>query len=230
MNQSDSPIEVQTSATPAASVIWLHGLGADGDDFEAIVPELKLPASLAIRFVFPNAPMRPVTINGGMVMRGWYDILPDKDGFCENNADIREASVFIRSLIECEQERGIPASRIILAGFSQGGAVALYTGLGLDERLAGIMVLSAYVPMIDSVDSWMSARTKSVPVFQAHGQFDPLVALSRAEKSLSVLKQKDVQVEWHCYPMEHSVCAEEIRDISRWINAVLTNQLENDGD
>ncbi len=165
-----------------------------------------------------------------MVMRGWYDIMPDKNGFSENNDDIREASAVIRSLIAREQKRGIPASRIVLAGFSQGGAVALYTGLGLDERLAGIMVLSAYVPMIGSINSWMSANAKSVPVFQAHGQFDPLVALSRAEKSLSVLKRQGLQVEWHCYPMEHSVCAEEIRGISRWITAVLMNQSADDGD
>ncbi|MFV1998191.1 MAG: alpha/beta hydrolase, partial [Acidiferrobacterales bacterium] len=197
MDPLDPPIEIQTGSDPVASVIWLHGLGADGHDFEAIVPELKLPESLAIRFVFPNAPMRSITINGGMVMRGWYDIMPDENGFRENNDDIQDASAAIRSLIEREQERGIPASRIILAGFSQGGAVALYTGLGLDEPLAGIMVLSAYVPMIDSVDSWMSVSTKSVPVFQAHGQLDPLVALSRAEKSLSVLKQQGLQVEWH---------------------------------
>ena len=145
----DLPIIIETQPDVSASVIWLHGLGADGHDFEAIVPELKLPASLAIRFVFPDAPMRAITINGGMVMRGWYDIMPDKNGFSENNDDIRDASVVIRSLIAREQERGIPASRIILAGFSQGGAVALYTGLGLEQPLAGIMVLSAYMPMID---------------------------------------------------------------------------------
>ncbi len=230
MSQPDPPIEVQTSANPVASVIWLHGLGADGHDFEAIVPELKLPASLAVRFVFPHAPMRPITINGGMVMRGWYDIMPGKDGFIENSDDIRDASDLIRSLIEQEQERGIPASRIILAGFSQGGAVAIYTGLGLEQPLAGIMALSTYVPMIDSAENWMSASAKSVPVFQAHGQFDPLIALNRAEKSAIVMKQQGIQVEWHSYPMEHSVCVEEILDISRWITSVLTNQSADDGD
>lgn len=230
MSQSDSPIEVQTSANPAVSVIWLHGLGADGHDFETIVPELKLPASPGVRFIFPHAPMRPITINGGMVMRGWYDIMPGKDGFSENNDDIRDASVLVRSLIKQEQERGIPANRIILAGFSQGGAVALYTGLGLEEPLAGIMALSTYVPMIDSIGSWLSASAGSVPVFQAHGQHDPLIALSRAEKSATILKQQGIQVEWHSYPMEHSLCAEEILDISRWMTAVLTDQAAGDGD
>lgn len=226
----DSPIIIETRPDVSASIIWLHGLGADGHDFEAIVPELKLAASLAIRFIFPNAPMRPITINGGMVMRGWYDIMPAKDGFSESNDDIRDASVVIRSLIEREQERGIAASRIILAGFSQGGAVALYTGLGLDEPLAGIMALSTYVPMIESFGNWLSASARSIPVFQAHGQFDPLIALSRAEKSASAMKSQGIEVEWHRYPMEHSVCAEEIGDISRWINAVLTNQAAGDGD
>lgn len=226
----DPPIEVQTGNDPVASVIWLHGLGADGHDFEAIVPELKLPASLAVRFVFPHAPMRPITINGGMVMRGWYDIKPGKDGFSENNDDIRESCRLIHSLIKQEQDRGIPASRIILAGFSQGGAVALYTGLGLEQPLAGILALSTYVPMIESIASWMPASIKSVPVFQAHGQFDPLIALNRAEKSLSTMKQQGIQIEWHSYPMEHSVCAEELLDISHWITSVLTNQSVDDGD
>jgi len=230
MDPLDPPIEVQTGKDPSASVIWLHGLGADGHDFEAIVPELKLPTSLDIRFVFPHAPMRPITINGGAVMRGWYDIVPGKDGFSENNDDIRDMSAQIRALIEQEQERGIPASRIILAGFSQGGAVALYTGLGLSEPLAGLMALSTYVPMIESITGWMSVPAKSVPVFQAHGQFDPLVALKRAENSALVMKQQGVQVEWHSYPMEHSVCAEELRDISLWITSVLMNQSAGDGD
>lgn len=223
MSALEPPIEVQTGSNPVASVLWLHGLGADGHDFEAIVPELKLPASTAVRFVFPHAPMRPITINDGMVMRGWYDIKPGKDGFSEDNDDIRDVSVLIRSLVEQEIERGIPANRIILAGFSQGGAVALYTGLGMEQPLAGIMALSTYVPMIESIASWMSASTKSVPVFQAHGQFDPLIALDRAEKSRSAMKQQGIHVEWHSYPMEHSVCAEELLDISRWITSVFTN-------
>ncbi len=209
---------------PAASVIWLHGLGADGHDFEAIVPELELPSSLAIRFIFPHAPMRPITINGGMVMRGWYDIMPGEDGFSENNNDIRDASVLIQSLIEREQERGIPADRIILAGFSQGGVVSLYTGLGLAQPLAGIMALSSYVPMISSMDSWLSARAKTVPVFQAHGQYDPLISIQRAEKSRLAMNEHGIQVVWRSYPMEHSICAEEVLDISRWMTSVLMDR------
>lgn len=224
MSQPDSPIEVQTSTNPTASVIWLHGLGADGHDFEAIVPQLELPASLAVRFIFPHAPMRPITINGGMVMRGWYDIMPGEDGFSENNNDIRDASVLIQLLIEREQERGIAASRIILAGFSQGGVVCLYTGLGLEEPLAGIMALSSYVPMVDSMDSWLSASAKSVPVFQAHGQYDPLIAIQRAEKSRLAMNEHGIQVAWRSYPMEHSICAEEVREISRWMTSVLTDR------
>ena len=220
----DLPIIIEMQPDVSASIIWLHGLGADGHDFETIVPELELPTSLAVRFIFPHAPMRPITINGGMVMRGWYDIMPGKDGFSENDDDIREASIVIRSLIKREQERGIAASQIVLAGFSQGGAVALYAGLGLGESLAGILALSAYVPMIDSMGSWMSASARSVPVFQAHGQYDPLIALSRAEKSVSAMKQQGIQVEWHHYPMAHSMCAEEIRDISRWVISVLTGR------
>lgn len=224
MSQPDPPIEIQTSTHPVASVIWLHGLGADGHDFEAIVPELELPSSLAMRFIFPHAPMRPITINGGMVMRGWYDIMPGEDGFSENNDDIRGASVLIQSLIEREQERGIAVSRIVLAGFSQGGVVSLYTGLGMEQPLAGIMALSSYVPMIDSMDVWLSASAKSVPVFQAHGRNDPLISIQRAEKSRVAMNEHGIQVAWRSYPMEHSMCAEEVREISRWMTSVLMDR------
>lgn len=230
MSVIDPPIIIETGKSPVASVIWLHGLGADGHDFEAIVPELKLPAAPTIRFIFPHAPMRPITINGGMVMRGWYDVMPGNDGFTEDNDHIRDAADYIRLLVEQEQGRGIAVNRIILAGFSQGGAVALYTGLGFEQPLAGIMALSAYVPMFDSMDSWLSKTAKDVPVFQAHGLQDPLISVRRAEHSRTLMIQHDIEVDWHSYSMEHSVCAEEVGDICRWITSVLTDPVDADVD
>lgn len=229
MSTLDPPIEIETGKNPNASIIWLHGLGADGHDFEAVIPELKLPTSLAARFIFPHAPMRPITINGGMAMRAWYDISQSDDGFSENNEHIRDASQHIRTLIHREQERGIATSRIIVAGFSQGGAVALYTGLSFEQPLAGIMALSTYVPMINSFETWVSVSARKVPVFQAHGVHDSMISIHRAEKSRNTMNQNGVSVEWHSYTMEHSLCAEEVHDISRWIIKILTTQAEVDG-
>lgn len=211
-------VELETGTTPTASVIWLHGLGADGHDFEAIVPELDL-AAVAIRFVFPHAPMQPVTINAGMVMRAWYDV-SDAAIRREDEAGVRASQGRIEALIAREKERGTSARRLLLAGFSQGGAVALHTGLRHRERLAGIMALSCYLPVADKLAAEAQAANRDVPVFMGHGSLDPVVAISRALESRELLGRQGYAVEWHEYPMPHAVCAEEIRDISTWLREV----------
>lgn len=221
MHQLEPPIELETGARPTATVIWLHGLGADGHDFEALVPALNLPDTLAIRFIFPHAPKRPVTINGGMVMRAWYDIAPAQDGFRDNDDDVRASAVLIAGLIDQQIALGMPAERIVLAGFSQGGAVALYAALGSSLPLAGVMALSTYVPLATSFDQWMYSADRSRQIFQGHGSFDPLISIQRAEQARDLLVSAGYQVEWHRYDMEHSVCAEEVEDISRWLTRVL---------
>jgi phospholipase/carboxylesterase len=216
MNQSP-PVEIQPFADASACVIWLHGLGADGHDFEPVVSELELPDTLHIRFVFPHAPKRPVTINGGMVMRAWYDIAPAPGGFSDNEADITRSVSLVSGMIAHEIDRGISADRIVLAGFSQGGAIALAAGLTWSEPLAGIIVLSSYLPMADSADQWIDPASSSVPIFQAHGSRDPLIEMARGKASCALLRQLGYSVEWHQYPIEHSVCAEEIDDLSGWL-------------
>ena len=211
-------IELETGKNPATSIIWLHGLGADGHDFEAIVPELDLPA-IPIRFVFPHAPMQPVTINAGMVMRAWYDV-SDAAIRREDGAGVRASQARLEALIAREKERGTSADRLLLAGFSQGGAIALHTGLRHCERLAGIMALSCYLPVAGTVAAEAHAANRGVPVFMAHGTQDPVVALSRALESRELLGREGYAVEWREYPMPHSVCAEEIRDISTWLRRV----------
>jgi len=213
--ESKAGIEIETAANPQASVIWLHGLGADGNDFAAIVPELDLPP-VAIRFIFPHAPMQPVTINGGMVMRAWYDIT-NSTLRREDEQGVRASQTAIENLIAREKTRGSPASRIILAGFSQGGAIALHTGLRHPERLAGIMALSTYVPMADLLPAESTMINRDIPIFMAHGSADPVIPIERAQRSKAVLEQLGYGVEWHDYPMPHSVCAEEITDISTWL-------------
>ena len=208
-------IELETGKNPTTSVIWLHGLGADGHDFEAIVPELDLPA-VPIRFVFPHAPMQPVTINAGMVMRAWYDV-SDAAIRREDEAGVRGSQARLEALIAREKERGTSANRLLLAGFSQGGAIALHTGLRHRERLAGIMALSCYLPVADKLAAEAHAANRDVPVFMAHGTLDPVVAISRASESRDLLEREGYTVEWHDYRMPHSVCAEEIRDISTWL-------------
>jgi len=211
-------IELETGKNPATSIIWLHGLGADGHDFEAIVPELDLPA-IPIRFVFPHAPMQPVTINAGMVMRAWYDV-SDAAIRREDEAGVRASQSRLEALIAREKERGTSANRLLLAGFSQGGAIALHTGLRHRERLAGIMALSCYLPVAGTLAAEAHAANRGVPVFMAHGIQDPVVALSRALESRELLGREGYAVEWHEYPIPHSVCAEEIRDISTWLRRV----------
>jgi phospholipase/carboxylesterase len=211
-------IELETGKNPTTSVIWLHGLGADGHDFEAIVPELDLPA-IPIRFVFPHAPMQPVTINAGMVMRAWYDV-SDAAIRREDEAGVRASQALLEALIAQEKQRGTSANRVLLAGFSQGGAVALHTGLRYRERLAGIMALSCYLPVADKLAAEVHAANRDVPVFMAHGTLDPVVAISRAVQSRELLGREGYTVEWHEYNMPHSVCAQEIRDISTWLQRV----------
>src|SRR5438132_10569972 len=213
-------IEIETGRNPTAGVSWLHGLGADGNDFAPIVSELRLPKA-AIRFVFPHAPVRPVTINGGMRMRAWYDIT-DGANRREDERGVRASQVLIEALIGREKERGTKAGRLVLAGFSQGGAIALHTGLRHPERLAGIMALSTYLPVADTLAAEASAANREVPIFMAHGLDDPLIPIERARISRKLLESAGYRVEWHEYPMAHSVCAEEIADISSWLRRMLS--------
>jgi len=214
-------LEVETAPSPRAAVIWMHGLGADGYDFVDVPPALRLPESLAVRFVFPHAPMQPVTINGGMVMRAWYDIRPDAGARREDAPGLRQSQRQVEALIAREKARGVPAARIVLAGFSQGGAMALQTGLRHPERLAGIMALSCYLPLADLVAAEASAANRDVPIFLAHGTHDPLIPLTRARRALESLTGLGYAVEWHEYPMPHSVCDAEIRDIGAWLARIL---------
>jgi len=214
---ADDAIEIQTDARPDAAVIWLHGLGADGHDFEPIVPELRLPSSPAVRFVFPHAPIRPVTLNGGMPMRAWYDII-SLDGIRkEDEAGIRASQALVEGLIAREKARGIPVRRIVLAGFSQGGVLALQTGLRHAERLAGIMALSTYLPLAATLAAERSQINRDLPIFMAHGTQDPMIGMDKATASRDALGALGYVVAWHTYPMPHSVCAAEIGDISAWL-------------
>ena len=208
-------IRIETGRNPEAAIIWLHGLGADGHDFEPIVPELELPKP--VRFVFPHAPMRPVTINQGMRMRAWYDIL-QLGGGPEDEAGLRASQQLTEELI---REQGMPASRIVLAGFSQGGAITLLTGLRYPERLAGLLALSTYLPLASSLAAEQSAANRDLPIFMAHGRYDDLIPLERAQASRGALEKLGYPIEWHDYPMPHSVCAPEIADISAFLSRVL---------
>lgn len=210
-------VEIETGSAPQAAVVWLHGLGADGHDFEPIVPELDLPSSLAVRFVFPHAPMRPVTINGGWVMRAWYDIRDDGGVRREDAAGVRVSQQQIEALIARERGRGVAADRIVLAGFSQGGAMALHTGVRHAERLAGIMALSCSLPLPDTVATEASPANRDVPIFMAHGREDTLVPLARGARARDLLRQLGYRVDWREYPMPHAVCPEEIQDIGTWL-------------
>ena len=220
-------IEVQTG-TPAAavtaSVIWMHGLGADGHDFEPIVLELGLPRSLALRFVFPNAPLQPVTINNGHVMRAWYDVaFGDLEGRSRrpDEAGVRASVAAIEALIAREVARGVPARRIVLAGFSQGGAIALATGLRHAQQLAGIMALSTYLPLSESLPAEAAEANRSIPVFFAHGSVDPVIPIEMAQTSVERLQALGYPVQWQEYRMPHSVHPQEIADIRDWLVKVL---------
>jgi phospholipase/carboxylesterase len=217
-------IEIETGKNPSASVIWMHGLGADGNDFVPIVNELALDGTPAIRFVFPHAPMRPVTINNGYVMRAWYDVsFGDLEGQSRlaDERGVRESQAHITALIEREARRGVAAQDIVLAGFSQGGAIALQTGLRHPQKLAGVMALSAYLPLAESLLQEAAPANKTTPVFMAHGTYDPVVPLMMGAGSMTLLTGLGYAVEWRQYPMPHSVCPEEIQDIGAWLRRVL---------
>jgi phospholipase/carboxylesterase len=211
-------IEITTGDEPALSVLWLHGLGADGHDFEPIVPELSL--RIPVRFVFPHAPVRPVTINGGMAMRAWYDILGFDRHAREDAAGIRASAAGVTWLIDRELERGMRSERIVLAGFSQGGAIALHTALREPRPLAGVLALSTYLPLAASVTAERSSANAGLPIFMAHGTADNVLPLSLAETSRDALQALGYLVEWHAYPMAHSVCMEEVRAIAAWLSAL----------
>jgi phospholipase/carboxylesterase len=210
-------VELETAHPPTASIIWLHGLGADGHDFEPIVPELGLPEQLSIRFVFPHAPAMPVSINNGYIMPAWYDIRHTDLGIEHDTEGIANSARRIRLLIEQEQMRGIAASRIILAGFSQGAAMALHVGLSHRERLAGIIALSGYLLQPEHLADIRTASNQDIPIFMAHGVNDPVVPFALGEKARLTLGEWGYSIQWHAYPMEHHVCAEEIRAVGHWI-------------
>ena len=209
-------VEIETGAEPTACVIWLHGLGADGHDFEPIVPELGLPADLPVRFVFPHAPTRPVTLNQGMVMRAWYDI------DLEFNRDhdeqgMRDSARQVEALIAAEKARGFPSERMVLAGFSQGGAVAYHVALRHAEPLAGILVLSAYLLLADRLTDEASEANKTTPILQCHGTFDPVVPIALGEASAKAVRQVGYDLTWKTYPAPHGVHPDEVRDIGNWL-------------
>ncbi|MGD9264222.1 MAG: dienelactone hydrolase family protein [Lysobacterales bacterium] len=214
-------VEVTTGAEPEYAVIWLHGLGADGRDFEPVVPYLGLPPGLAVRFIFPHATARPVTINGGMIMRAWYDIVQISLARDQDEAGIMRSAGQVRALIANEVARGIPASNIVMAGFSQGGAMALHVGLRYEQKLAGIMALSAYLLFPGRLAEERSKANAETPVFVGHGTMDPTVPLALGEATVSALEQGKWPVEWHSYPIPHSVSQPEIEDIGRWLTARL---------
>lgn len=213
-------IEIETGPSPEHTIIWLHGLGADGHDFAPIVPELGLKRELPIRFIFPHAPIQPVTINGGMAMRSWYDIYMADLVRREDEQGLRQSQAEIQNLIARENARGISNDRIILAGFSQGCAMTLQTGLRLPESLAGLICLSGYLPLAPLVDKERHHANQQTPIFMAHGSQDPVVPLARAVDSRDHLRALGYQIQWHEYPMPHAVCAEEIQAIGQFIQDV----------
>ena len=212
-------IELEPDSTPVASVIWLHGLGADGHDFEPIVPELKLPDSLPIRFIFPHAPIRPVSINNGEEMRAWYDFSPHSEA--ADAADIAESTAQINAFLAREMERGIPASKIVLAGFSQGGVVALQTALRFEHRLAGVLALSTYLNDYNSTEAERTDANLAIPIMMAHGTQDPMIPIMRAATARENLIRLGYDVRWFDYPMGHQVCLEEIEEVSRFFQEIL---------
>jgi phospholipase/carboxylesterase len=212
-------IERQTGPAPQWSILWLHGLGADGNDFAPIVPELLRPGWPALRFVFPHAPVRPVTINGGVRMRAWYDIRNLEIDQRADEQGVRESIAQVEALIARENERGIPASRIVLAGFSQGGAIALAAGVRREAALGGLVALSTYLPIASTTAGEANRSGLSTPVFMAHGSQDPVVPESLGLRSRDALQALGMAIQWRSYPMPHSVCAEEIRDLGDWLQA-----------
>ncbi|MHB1586663.1 MAG: alpha/beta hydrolase [Acidiferrobacteraceae bacterium] len=214
----DSPIEIETGSAPDASIIWLHGLGADGHDFEAIASEIGRPAT---RLILPHAPYRPVTLNQGTVMRAWFDLYALTSGAPQDASGIAAAAAAVQQLVEREQSRGLSPERVVVAGFSQGGAVALHTALASPVRLGGIVGLSTYLPLHDTVNLERTPDHPGIPVFLAHGTWDPVIAISAGERSAELLRGKHLRVDWHSYPMGHTVIPEEISDLRAWLDRVL---------
>ena len=212
-------VELEPDGEAAATVIWLHGLGADGHDFEPIVPELKLPPDLPVRFLFPHAPEREITINSGESMRAWYDFIPHAEH--SGTSDIEESAAQVRDLIASENARGIPSSRIVLAGFSQGGVIALHTGLRHTKRLAGIVALSTHLHEVNRVEAERTDENLALPVFMAHGSGDPMIPIMRAATSRENLIRLGYDVRWSDYPMGHQVCLEEAVEIGTFLQEVL---------
>lgn len=229
---SDSPlqlsaIDIATGSNPLYTVLWMHGLGADGNDFVPVVQTLDLPAT-PIRFLFPHAPLQPVTINGGHTMRAWYDIQHTDFIKQEDKAGLYRSQRAIVALIEHENQRGIPSSHIILAGFSQGAAMALHVGLRHPDKLAGIMVLSGYLPLVHEIRQEAHVANQLTPIFMAHGSYDPVVPVKLARSSLQLLRDYHYSVDWHEYPIAHAVCDQELIDISRWLKNILKEALISD--
>jgi phospholipase/carboxylesterase len=214
-------ITMDTGNNPKHSIIWLHGLGADGQDFVPIVEEIHLPVT--VRYIFPHAPHRPVTINGGFVMRAWYDIVSDDIGARQDAEGVRVSQTQIEALIAQEVARGIKPDNIFLAGFSQGGVVALHTAIRQNVKLAGVLVLSAYLPLADKLASEATPISQQTPIFMAHGRNDPIVPCTMGMASRAALLASGYQVDWHDYPMEHTVSAQELRDIQFWLSRQITN-------
>jgi phospholipase/carboxylesterase len=219
--QTPESVVLDPQTPPDAAVIWLHGLGADGFDFVPIVEELRLPQTMAVRFIFPHARPRPVTINNGFVMRAWYDITSLGPDRVEDGAGIRESATVLRGYIEREKASGIASERIILAGFSQGGVIAFQEGLRYPQRLGGIMALSTYLPLQQTLAAEASPANRDVPILICHGVRDPMVPMALGTASRDLLQSLGYPVEWQTYPMEHSVCMEEVLEISKWLQARL---------
>ena len=214
-------VELVTAPNPTVAVIWMHGLGADGNDFVPIVKELDLEGCRAIRFVFPHAPMLEVTINGGRMMPAWYDISASEFGRDDDEKSVRDSQVDINALISREKERGIAADKILIGGFSQGCAMTFQTGLRYPEKLGGLLCLSGYLPLEDSFVAERSEANKNIPIYYGHGSEDQVIPITRAQQTLALLQKQGYNVEWHEYDMPHSVCREEIDDISNFLKRVL---------
>jgi len=219
--ETECEVTLSPQSPAAATVIWLHGLGADGWDFVPVVSELGLPDDLPVRFIFPHAPVRPVTVNAGYEMRAWYDIISFTPEGRADETGLAEASQRVMTYVRAESEAGVPASRVVLAGFSQGGAVALFAGLRHPERLAGILALSTYLPFPEKLAADKSAANAQVPILMCHGREDPMVKLWMGSESRDLLGSQGYGVEWHDYPMQHELCIEELADVSRWLRARL---------
>jgi len=219
----DTPeiVEVAGGEQPDGAVIWLHGLGADGHDFEPIVPEFRLGGLIDLRFIFPHAPIRPVTINGGASMRAWYDVISLDRAGPQDEAGIRESSATLEHLIEREHERGIVYDRIVLAGFSQGGAIAMHTAMRFPHKLAGLMALSTWMPLESTIDAEVAqsavSQPRDLPVLMAHGSFDPMLPIAAGQHARELMEKVGFKVQWHDYPMAHAVCGEEIAEIRNWL-------------